>query len=95
MRGNKEMSGTPRGFGSAMKQGAGMGVPGAGSQPGRPDGIVLQSPDSKSKARLTRTEFIILFVWREPTPSDALLPEEAAAGGDVTSPPPGMGMGAK
>lgn len=84
----------PRGFGSAMKPG-GLGGSGGGMQPGRPDGIVLTRPEGKTKARLTRTEFVILFVWREPTPSDALLPEEASGGGDATTPPPGMGMGPK
>ena len=31
-----------------------------------------------NKKNLQRTEFIVLFVWREPTPSDALLPQDEA-----------------
>jgi hypothetical protein len=31
-----------------------------------------------NKKNLQRTEFIILFVWKEPTPSDALLPQDEA-----------------
>jgi type IV pilus assembly protein PilM len=43
-----------------------------------------------NKKNLQRTEFIILFVWKEPTPSDALLPQdeapaEGAAEGAATS----------
>lgn len=30
------------------------------------------APDTKNKSNLVRTEFIIMFIWREPTPSDQL-----------------------
>jgi hypothetical protein len=40
--------------------GARGGEPGAGPIP------------SKGQVEHTRTEFIILFIWREPTPSDVL-----------------------
>jgi hypothetical protein len=47
--------------------------------------------EKKRKGVHRRTEFTILFVWHEPTPSDELMPPEdtaAPAGGGV-----GMGMG--
>jgi hypothetical protein len=66
------------GMGSKGK-GMGDGPSMLGGQGGRPDGITLSKPDAKTKARLTRTEFVILFIWREPTPSDQLLPEETGA----------------
>jgi len=34
------------------------------------------SETADTKKTLLRTEFIILFVWKEPTPSDLLLPQE-------------------
>jgi hypothetical protein len=40
----------------------------------------IQMKADGKKPKLTRTEFVILFVWREPTPSDQLIPEEAPAG---------------
>jgi type IV pilus assembly protein PilM len=36
----------------------------------------------KGKKALTRTEFIITFIWTEPTPSDALLPQEDTTSSD-------------
>ena len=59
-----------------------------GGQSGRPDGIQMPRPEGKAKARLTRTEFVILFVWREPTPSDLLLPEDTGPAADAG----GLGM---
>jgi hypothetical protein len=34
-----------------------------------------------------RYEFVVLFIWREPTPSDALIPGGDAAGGGLGAPP--------
>jgi hypothetical protein len=31
-----------------------------------------------NKKNLQRTEFIITFIWKEPTPSDALFPQDEA-----------------
>ncbi len=58
---------------------------GASGMPGRrPEGgFQLEKPDAKGKTRLTRTEFVILFIWREPTPSDLLLPEDTGSPGDI------------
>ena len=59
-----------------MKSGLqGMGAGMGGSS--RPDSNPLK-PDAKGKARLTRTEFVILFIWKEPTPYELILPEEVA-----------------
>jgi type IV pilus assembly protein PilM len=55
----------------ASPKGGGMATPGAGPE-----------DPTKKKARHTRTEFVITLVWREPTPSDALIeesPEDAGA----------------
>jgi hypothetical protein len=52
--------------------------------PENPDGSSGSTdPNVKGKkVYLTRTEFIILFLWKEPTPSDSLLsPQEMPAGG--------------
>jgi hypothetical protein len=43
----------------------------------------------------TRTEFIILFVWKEPTPSDLLRGQPAEGSGSPPAfggPPPGGGF---
>jgi type IV pilus assembly protein PilM len=81
--------------GVGMSQGAGgggkklgMGDVGGGSGAGRamrpPSSADPLAAPSKGKARLSRTEFIIFFIWREPTPSDALMPDDAAAPGGGT-----------
>jgi hypothetical protein len=95
--------GTPAGFMGGMqnmmgRQGGRMmpGRMGMGGEPGGPPG---GSPDGqggaaselvKKKARVIRTEFIILFIWKEPTPSDQLrtVTDETPAAGSG-----GMGMG--
>jgi hypothetical protein len=56
----------------------------AGNMPGRQMGAsnpaTLPTQDSKvKKNRHVRTEFVVFFVWREPTPSDKLLPQEPSA----------------
>jgi type IV pilus assembly protein PilM len=44
------------------------------------------SEGTESKRALQRTEFIILFAWKEPTPSDQLGPqEETTEGGEATN----------
>lgn len=77
-----------------------MGGPGPVGPMGR-GGIMGRSPESagnetaEGKKSLQRTEFVILFVWKEPTPSDALVapPEEAAGdnSSDSGSTPAGSG----
>jgi type IV pilus assembly protein PilM len=103
--------GTP--IGAVGGSGGGMGGYGSGRGPaGSSGGMGLPSgpggykpPDSgdtsetdKKKSGLTRTEFIVLFVWKEPTPSDKPPPETAAAPGAglpgaPASPPPNAGSG--
>jgi hypothetical protein len=41
------------------------------------------SETADTKKSLLRTEFVILFVWREPTPSDKLLPQEETTTADT------------
>ena len=60
---------------NAMGRGRGAAAPGAiaspmGGTPGKP---------APKKATPTRTEFIIIFIWKEWTPSDSLLPGAQAA----------------
>jgi hypothetical protein len=83
--------------------------PGAGKTPGAtfPMGPPMTpgigpetAPSTAGSGSHTRTEFIVLFIWREPTPSDSTLPKPAEGGSGGTggpgksgmSPPPGAGM---
>jgi hypothetical protein len=71
--------------GGSAPQGSG-NLPGVEGEPGQPGS---QDPNAKAKkGQVVRTEFIILFLWKEPTPSDALLPPEEAP----ASPAGGMPM---
>ena len=63
---------------SGLARGSKPGLPGMSGATGRPD---IQMKADGKRPRLTRTEFVILFVWREPTPSDLLIPEEVPAVG--------------
>jgi type IV pilus assembly protein PilM len=40
---------------------------------------------AEGKKALQRTEFVILFAWKEPTPSDQLLPQDETATSDTSS----------
>jgi hypothetical protein len=66
--------------------GSGMAGRGSGTPappPGAPDGSGTDASGRRPKYQLMRTEFIILFLWKEPTPSDSLLTpqEDPAMGG--------------
>ncbi|HLJ92410.1 MAG TPA: type IV pilus assembly protein PilM [Gemmataceae bacterium] len=54
----------------------------------------LSASENEGKKALQRTEFIITFIWKEPTPSDALLPQEGSAETPEGSPDSGGGGGA-
>ena len=77
------------GMGGSGMMMPGMNRPGSGGAamptPDNPDGSGGTSTDPNAKPKkvyLTRTEFIILFLWKEPTPSDTLLsPQEDLSGG--------------
>jgi hypothetical protein len=63
--------------------------------PDGPPGVPPGETEAKAKkSRVWRTEFIILFVWKEPTPSDALrsvtdeAPAAAGGGGAMMPTPP-------
>jgi hypothetical protein len=70
------MMGGPRGGGPSAPGPGGDGRPRGGatsaSAPGATGATGGAAPASDGKALHTRTEFVILFVWIEPTPSDAL-----------------------
>ncbi len=79
-----------------------------GTTPGMPMGRDGRNPPpAELEAGPKRTEFVILLVWKEPTPSDALRGQAAAAGtpGGPTAgaasanptpqPPPGRGRGGR
>jgi type IV pilus assembly protein PilM len=65
--------------------GGGSGTPPAGGKP--------PADEHKPGGQLTRTDFVVLFIWKENTPSDALRPTEVikveASGGGAGGP---MGM---
>jgi hypothetical protein len=76
-------------MGRSNRGGAG-GPPSGGPMLAGPKGGQMAAPGTtpedpaKKKARHTRTEFVITLVWREPTPSDALIEdatEEAPVSG--------------
>jgi hypothetical protein len=86
-------AGGPRGGLPALPQGGSGngprgGLPGIGDEPGQPMG--QDTNIQRKKGVVYRTEFIILFIWKEPTPSDALLPPDEApaapAGGGMMMP---------
>ena len=59
--------------------GGGATRPNTSAMPGSSRERPLDLADEpEGKKALKRTEFIITFVWKEPTPSDALLPQEAS-----------------
>ena len=60
---------------------AGVVPPGTETQPGQTQTVVKPKP---------RYEFVVMFIWREPTPSDALMKlGDAAAAGAAGAPPAG------
>jgi type IV pilus assembly protein PilM len=76
--------GMPPGRGPAgMPPGRGPAIPGGmppgGAQP-------AASPAEVNEAGPKRTEFVILLIWKEPTPSDGLRGQLAVAGGTTGSP---------
>jgi type IV pilus assembly protein PilM len=76
MEGGPEFGpGGPR-FGAGRSGGMPMAMGGV-AQPGG-DGSLPNEESKAKKGRHTRTEFIILFIWKEPTPSDLLLPSDEA-----------------
>jgi hypothetical protein len=69
---------------------------------GPPGGTKTTGGTDTNKAAHARTEFVVLFIWKEPTPSDNLMakPDENAdaSGGQgpgnmmgSQAPPPGVG----
>jgi type IV pilus assembly protein PilM len=69
--------------GAAMQQGmrAQMNASKSGTMGfdmGAPSASGPDATPKKAKGKHVRTEFVIFFVWKEPTPSDKLLPEEGA-----------------
>lgn len=83
------------GTGQNMGGGGAFMPPGGGRPPigGMPmgEGGVGGSSGDTRKPLHTRTEFIVLFIWREPTPSDALMRDGPASDGGA---PVGGGGGA-
>jgi type IV pilus assembly protein PilM len=81
------------GSGSNATEGAMARRPAAAPSPGglssgaateRPGGVPVpgaQPTEPTTKASPKRTEFVMLFIWKEPTPSDAITGTEGAAAG--------------
>jgi hypothetical protein len=94
---------------SASAGGFGRGGMGMGGGPGEtmtgPGGAASTATTTGAKSNHTRTEFVIFFIWKEPTPSDAMRaasgegadpgaasPADATGGGGgLTSTGPGKG----
>ena len=71
----------------------GIGGPGRGT-PDSPGGSGGTAPEkSSAKKKQTRTEFVILLVWQEPTPSDDLLGSGDTPTGDPASGAPAAPSG--
>jgi type IV pilus assembly protein PilM len=71
--------GFSQGGGGRPNMGGMMG--GTGGNPGMPNERLSQgSPSTPASKTHERTEFIILFIWKEPTPSDALFHQGGTAG---------------
>ncbi len=85
-------SGTPPGTtpGTPPVFGPGTGAPGTGFPGTGVPGTGTPST-GQPQSKLTRTEFIILFIWREPTPSDNTLkfPESSGSSGETEQPTEG------
>jgi type IV pilus assembly protein PilM len=76
--------------GGGNERGLGLGpvVPG-GPPRGNPSaGPATQPSETPAKGGSMRTEFVILFIWQEPTPSDALRGEDGSAASTPASPAP-------
>lgn len=77
-----------------------MPMPGGGGfmrspMPGGPGSETGEDAEKLKKARHIRTEFVILFIWREPTPSDKLMaaPDDFGLPTDGSGGSMDMGMG--
>jgi hypothetical protein len=65
--------------GSKFKGGFGVVSEGSGLSGGAPSGTSTQAATNADlKKGKPRYEFIVMFIWREPTPSDALMKSEGA-----------------
>ncbi len=83
------MGGKFKGMMGMMGSGMGGGARGrTGGVPGVTRGVGASTSNERKKVGprgTKRTEFIILFVWQEPTPSDSLLPPAGdGSGGDAS-----------
>ena len=92
------MSAQTQQFQMAPGMAGGMGGRGAFGLPQMPgfQGAGMSQPEEEKKKKGVhrRTEFIILFVWREPTKfSDDLMPPEDTAAPSSGGTGMGMGMG--
>jgi hypothetical protein len=86
--------------GKRMGAAGGMGAAGEGRggtpYPGRTGGYPRDTTPTDAKLiPHERTEFVILFIWREPTPSDALRGIEGGDSGTPTTPATPMTTGEK
>ena len=107
--GSSRDSWTPVGSTGSSASAGGFGRGGMGGGPGEtmtgPGGAASTATTTGAKSNHTRTEFVIFFIWKEPTPSDAMRaasgegadpgaasPADATGGGGgLTSTGPGKG----
>jgi type IV pilus assembly protein PilM len=87
--------GAPRGDSGVPNRGVAGGFPG-GFPGGAPGGVTRpaeQPLPPGTRRPEPRYEFVVMFIWREPTPSDALIPGAPDAGGAVGGVPGGASPG--
>jgi len=63
----------------------------SGNQAGSTSATGPADPRMAKKASHTRTEFVVLFIWREPRPSDRLMPKSPPGEPGVPNQGPGKG----
>jgi hypothetical protein len=80
-RGNDERLGPARGGYKPYPTGPGPEKPGAGTAPG------------SGQVKHLRTDFVLLFIWKEPTPSDKLRAGPSDGGGATPAAAPASGPG--
>jgi type IV pilus assembly protein PilM len=88
----RPLSGAGGQTGGFTGQGGGFAPPGLKPPgPGNAGGMGGQADNNAPRSKHTRTDFIVLFLWREPTPSDNLMapPDDSGGGGGAPAGPAG------
>jgi hypothetical protein len=92
-RGGMRMPGMTGGMGgmAGMRKGGSMGTGSRPNDPGGIGGLDTGDASASKKSGLKRTEFVVIFVWKEPVPSDAIFKVDTPTG-DAGGEQPGGAM---